>query len=106
MSANIQQIDIQFNSYCNPTHQAVQGFGELKCCDLLNSEDSCTRSCDNYFFICVHPDITGEDLNCLSDLIYTGVLGDDESTCGELSSLYNLSVPLSPEQSVSETTPV
>ena len=103
MSANIQQIDIQFISYCNPTHQAVEGNGELKCCDRSNSGDSCTRSCDNYFFICVHP---GEDLSCLSDWIRTGVLGNDETTCGELSSLYNLSVSLSPEQSVSETTPV
>ena len=103
MSAN---IDIQFNSYCNPTHQAAQGFGELKCCDSSNSEDSCTRSCDNYFFICVHPNITGEDFSCLSKWIRTGVLGNDETTCGELSSLYNLYVSLSPEQSVSETTPV
>ena len=103
MSANIQQIDIQFNSYCNPTHQAVEGNGGSKCCDNINS---CTDPCDNYFFICVHPNITGEDLSCLSDWIYTGFLGNDETTCGELSSLYNLSVPLSPEQSVSETTPV
>ena len=101
MSANIQQIDIQFISYCNPTHQAVQGFGQAKCCDYF-----CADSCDNYFLICVHPNITGEDLSCLY-WIDTGDLGDDETTCksGELSSLYNLSVPLSLEQSVSETTP-
>ena len=72
-------FDVEFHSYINPTKASIRHRG--RCCDEDKAPPSCTKTCQNYFILCLrHFGTAINSMECPLASMTTGVVGGDDLT--------------------------